>query len=66
MVFGEVGLAGEVRQVGNARRRLSEASRLGFRRAIVPAHAPNGIEGMSLVRVATLAEALAAADLTSR
>lgn len=66
VVFGEVGLAGEVRQVANARRRLGEAARLGFRRAIVPAHAPNGVEGMSLIRVATLAEALAAADLSGR
>lgn len=66
VVFGEVGLAGEVRQVGNARRRLSEAARLGFRRAVVPANSPNGVEGMSLVRVSTLSEALAAADLVAR
>ncbi|MCO6004340.1 DNA repair protein RadA [Actinoallomurus purpureus] len=36
VVFGEVGLAGEVRGVQAAKRRLSEASRLGYRRAIVP------------------------------
>jgi DNA repair protein RadA/Sms len=63
VVFGEVGLAGEVRQVGQARRRLTEASRLGFSRAIVPANSPNGVEGMSLLRVATVTEALAAAGL---
>jgi DNA repair protein RadA/Sms len=63
VVFGEIGLAGEVRQVPHARRRLIEAARLGFRRAIVPANSPNGIEGMALVRVATLAEALAAAGV---
>lgn len=66
VVFGEVGLAGEVRQVGQARRRLSEASRLGFSRAIVPANSPNGVAGMTLVRVATVAEALAEAGLIGR
>jgi DNA repair protein RadA/Sms len=64
VVFGEVGLAGEVRQVGHAKRRLIEAARLGFRRAIVPAHSPDGVEGMSVQRVATLTEALSAAGLT--
>ena len=63
VVFGEVGLAGEVRQVSHARRRLNEASRLGFARAILPANSPNGIDGMKLHRVATVAEALAAAGL---
>src|SRR4051812_19463283 len=33
---GEVGLAGEVRQVGQTSRRLAEAARLGFRHALVP------------------------------
>jgi DNA repair protein RadA/Sms len=37
---GEVGLSGEVRQVRNIGRRLGEASRLGFRRAVVPMSAP--------------------------
>jgi DNA repair protein RadA/Sms len=64
-VFGEVGLAGEVRQVAQARRRLAEASRLGFSRAIVPAHSPDGVEGMKLLRVATVTEALAAAGLAA-
>jgi DNA repair protein RadA/Sms len=36
VAFGEVGLAGEVRGVQAARRRMSEAARLGYRRAIVP------------------------------
>jgi DNA repair protein RadA/Sms len=37
VAFGEVGLAGEVRGVQAAKRRMSEAARLGYRRAIVPA-----------------------------
>ncbi len=37
VVFGEIGLAGEVRQVGQADARLKEALRLGFQQALVPA-----------------------------
>jgi DNA repair protein RadA/Sms len=36
VVIGEVGLAGEVRRVPNVGRRLAEAARLGFTRALVP------------------------------
>ena len=54
---GEVGLAGELRQVGSAGRRLAEAARLGFRRAMVPSSAP-AAEGLEVVRAATLGEAL--------
>jgi len=61
--FGEVGLAGELRQVAHASRRLAEAARLGFTRAIVPANSANGVDGISLVRVATLSQALTAAGL---
>ena len=48
--MGEVGLAGEVRQVPGAARRLAEAVRLGFGRAIVPMATP-AVEGAALVRV---------------
>jgi DNA repair protein RadA/Sms len=34
--MGEVGLGGEVRQISNLKLRLSEASKLGFKSAIVP------------------------------
>ncbi len=63
VVFGEVGLAGEVRQVSHATRRLSEAARMGFRRAVVPANSANGVDGITLLRVGTLNEALAALSL---
>ncbi len=36
VVFGEVGLTGEVRPVGRALERLAEAGRLGFRHAVMP------------------------------
>jgi DNA repair protein RadA/Sms len=56
---GEVGLGGELRQVHQTARRLAEAARLGFRRAIVPASAPVDAPGIQVLRAATLAEAVA-------
>jgi DNA repair protein RadA/Sms len=46
VAIGEVGLAGEVRRVVGVQRRLAEAERLGFRRAIVPAGDNAGGRGM--------------------
>ncbi|QKE83223.1 DNA repair protein RadA [Arthrobacter sp. NEB 688] len=61
VAFGEVGLAGEVRPVTGAHRRLAEAARLGFTRAVVP----SGVlgagpvpEGLSVLEVGTVAEAV--------
>lgn len=36
IAFGEIGLAGEIRGVSNARQRVNEAVRLGFRKIIIP------------------------------
>ena len=55
---GEVGLGGELRQVHQTARRLAEAARLGFRRAIVPASAPLDLPGIEVLRVRTLDEAV--------
>jgi len=66
VVFGEVGLAGELRQVAHAPRRLAEAARMGFTRAIIPANSPPAPDGISVVRVGTVAEALAAVGLSGR
>jgi DNA repair protein RadA/Sms len=60
---GEVGLAGELRQVGRLERRLAEAARLGFGRVLVPATAPDPPAGCRAVRAAGLDEALAAVGL---
>lgn len=38
LAFGEIGLAGEIRAVGNCAQRVREAARLGFHRAVIPAH----------------------------
>jgi len=58
VVFGEVGLSGELRQVANAARRMAEAHRLGFGRALAPESTPDPPAGMSLARATTLAEAV--------
>ncbi len=58
VAFGEVGLGGEIRQVPHAPRRLSEAARIGFRRAFVPASCPDGPPGIELLRVASVHEAV--------
>ncbi|AWL11410.1 DNA repair protein RadA like protein [Saliniradius amylolyticus] len=60
IVFGEVGLAGEIRPVPNGTERLAEAAKHGFTRAIVPAaNAPKtAIKGMQVSGVKRLSEAL--------
>ena len=63
VVCGELGLGGEVRQVSQCDRRLAEALRLGFTRAIVPALAPEPPVGLDCIRVGTVAEAITAAGL---
>ena len=60
---GEVGLGGELRQVGQLPRRLAEASRLGFDKALVPASGPTEVEGLRVRRVESLTDALVAARL---
>ena len=62
VVCGEVGLGGEVRTVRHAERRLAEAARAGFRRAIVPVTSPD-VAGLSLIRVRSVGEALLAIGL---
>jgi DNA repair protein RadA/Sms len=63
VVCGEVGLAGELRQVAQTARRLAEAARLGFRQAIVPASAPDDVDGIAVVRARSLFEALRVAGV---
>ncbi|MCB1649602.1 MAG: DNA repair protein RadA [Pseudomonadales bacterium] len=60
VVFGEVGLAGEIRPVPSGHERLLEAAKHGFKRAIVPkANVPKaGVNGMRIVGVSRLAEAI--------
>ena len=61
VVFGEVGLAGEVRQVGQTVARLKEALRLGFEQALLPARRKGGSrkasgDGLALREIDRLAD----------
>ena len=61
-VMGEVGLAGEIRSISQADRRLSECARLGFKTAVMPRENMKRLrapEGVRVYGVETLAEALA-------
>jgi len=60
IVFGEVGLAGEVRPVTGGQVRLKEAAKLGFTKAIIPkANAPKTkIPGLEVIAVERLDQAL--------
>jgi len=63
VVCGEVGLAGEVRQVPQIARRLLEAARLGFKRAVVPESTPDTVRGIQLLKVASVTQAMKATGL---
>jgi DNA repair protein RadA/Sms len=60
VILGEVGLGGEIRPVPRGLERLSEAAKHGFKRALVPkANAPKPIEGIEVIPVQHLSQALA-------
>ncbi|MCU6791697.1 DNA repair protein RadA [Paenibacillus sp. WQ 127069] len=64
VVFGEVGLTGEVRGVSRVDQRVREAEKLGFRRVIVPEKSLKGWTpptGIEIIGVNTVSEALKAA-----
>lgn len=48
VVFGEIGLAGELRSVSHVDLRISEAARLGFTRCVLPYHSLKNLSGKSL------------------
>jgi len=61
VVFGEVGLTGEVRAVSRIEQRVREAEKLGFKRVIIPQNSLkswNPPKSMEIVGVSTVAEAL--------
>ena len=57
VAVGEVGLAGEVRRVPGIQRRISEARRLGFTRALVPRGSDVDVAGIDVTEVQDLSEA---------
>jgi DNA repair protein RadA/Sms len=62
VLFGEVGLSGEVRAVGHAEARLKEAAKLGFEQIIMPvagargAHRPRPDLGLRIQEIRRLGE----------
>ena len=60
VVFGEVGLSGELRPVPNGQERLHEAAKHGFQQAIIPAaNKPRqAVKGLEVSAVARLSEVL--------
>jgi DNA repair protein RadA/Sms len=60
LVFGEVGLSGEIRPVPNGEERLKEAAKHGFETAIIPAanKPARGFDNLRLITVNHLADAL--------
>jgi DNA repair protein RadA/Sms len=64
VLFGELGLTGEIRPVPYGEERLREAAKHGFRRAVVPlGNAPRqALAGIEVTAAAKVAEALAALD----
>ena len=60
--IGEVGLSGELRSVSALNQRLSEISRLGFKRCVIPVNTRDDVkafEGLELIRAKTIGEAIA-------
>ena len=63
LCFGEVGLSGEIRAVSGVEQRIKEASKLGFKKCIMPKVSLKGIESpdnIELIGVADLSEAMRA------
>ena len=66
VVFGEVGLSGEIRAVGHAEMRLKEAAKIGFKRAVVPRATASRLRenfGLEIIEVDSVREALEAMGL---
>ncbi|MBI5287106.1 MAG: DNA repair protein RadA [Deltaproteobacteria bacterium] len=60
VVFGEVGLAGEVRAISQAGLRIKEAEKLGFERCVLPRDSVKGVgeTSLTLIGVITIQEAM--------
>ena len=66
VVFGEIGLAGELRSVNHVDQRIGEAARLGFTRCVLPYHSLKNLgasrtQGMEIIGAKNIREAFEAA-----
>ena len=51
MIIGEVGLGGEVRSVGNIEKRIQEAEKLGFTKAVIPANNAKNFKSNGKIKI---------------
>ncbi|MEK7280397.1 MAG: magnesium chelatase domain-containing protein, partial [Nitrospirota bacterium] len=51
LVFGEVGLGGEIRAITQAEIRVKEASKMGFKRCLLPENNTKGLNGNSSMQI---------------
>lgn len=64
IALGEVGLAGEIRRVPGIGRRLAEAARLGFKKALVPQECADDVpRGIKAIPVASMGEVMTAVEM---
>ena len=63
IALGEIGLSGEMRQVRKLKRRLTEAAKLGYRRAVIPVTDRIGVTGLQMNEAAGIEEAVEALGL---
>jgi len=63
VVVGEVGLGGEIRTVAHIEKRIEEASKLGFTRAVIPKNNLKGLKGKSSLEILAVDHAAGALDL---
>jgi DNA repair protein RadA/Sms len=63
VVFGEVSLSGDIRQVGRMDLRLKEAQKLGFARAMMP-HGGSGLDGTTIIGLKRLEDLVAQLSTT--
>ena len=65
LFFGEIGLAGEIRQVAQPDLRLKEASKLGFREAVIPSAKKKSASGVAGIKAAEISHVQDLADMFS-
>lgn len=65
VLIGEVGLTGEIRPVSQLETRVREAARLGYRRILVPDRSKCSAEGVQIVRIGDISEAIRALFMES-
>lgn len=64
VVIGEVGLGGEIRSVGNIEKRIQEAEKLGFTKAIIPSGNEKGIKFSGKLKIAFVENLSQAVEMT--